>query len=168
MTLAGGQGAVLVPIPAPTSTPATHPTPVAPDPAAVAPVATATPTPRTPTPPASLTTVTKGGNGAAKARASGTAGAADPGATSVSVQGSSRRLSGRVRGAVAGYVRLTVERKRGSKWVVVLRTKGSVKKSGSFSRDIPRLKGGSYRVSGYFEGTGTSKPSRSSAKPFRA
>ena len=84
------------------------------------------------------------------------------------MQGSSRRLSGRVRGAVAGYVRLTVERKRGSKWVVVLRTKGSVKKSGSFSRDIPRLKGGSYRVSGYFEGTGTSKPSRSSAKPFRA
>ena len=99
---------------------------------------------------------------------SGTAGAADPGGTSVSVQGSSRRLSGRVRGAVAGYVRLTVERKRAGQWVVVLRTKGSVKKSGSFSRDIPRLKGGSYRVSGSFEGTGTSKPSRSSAKPFRA
>ena len=66
------------------------------------------------------------------------------------------------------YVRLTVERKRGSKWVVVLRTKGSVKKSGSFSRDIPRLSRGNYRVSGFFEGTGTSKPSRSSAKPFRA
>ena len=55
-----------------------------------------------------------------------------------------------------------------AKWVVVLRTKGSVKKSGSFSRDIPRLSRGNYRVSGNFEGTGTSKPSRSSAKPFRA
>ncbi|MDA0171299.1 putative glycoside hydrolase family 15 protein [Solirubrobacter taibaiensis] len=168
VTLAGGQGTVLVPIPAPVPTPTPVPPVVTPDPAGVAPVSTSTPAPPTPAPPTKITTVTTGGNGAAKARASGTAGAADPGGTSVSVQGSSRRLSGRVRGAVAGYVRLTVERKRGSKWVVVLRTKGSVKKSGSFSRDIPRLSRGNYRVSGYFEGTGTSKPSRSSAKPFRA
>ena len=168
VTLAGGQGVVLVPIPTPVPTPTPVPPVATPDPAAVAPVSTATPAPVTPAPPTKITTVSTGGNGAAKARASGTAGAADPGGTSVSVQGSSRRLSGRVRGAVAGYVRLTVERKRGSKWVVVLRTKGSVKKSGSFSRDIPRLGRGHYRVSGYFEGTGTSKPSRSSAKPFRA
>ncbi len=140
---------------------------VTPEPTTVAPVSTSTPAPPAPAPPTKITTVSTGGNGAAKARASGTAGAADPGATSVSVHGSSRRLSGRVRGAVAGSVRLTVERKRAGQWVVVLRTKGSVKKSGSFSRDIPRLKRGSYRVSGAFEGTGTSKPSRSSAKPFR-
>ena len=169
VTLAGGEGIVLVPSPpAPTATPTPVATPVAPDPAAVAPVSTATPAPVTPAPPTKITTVSTGGNGAAKARASGTAGAADPGGTSVSVQGSARRLSGRVRGAVAGYVRLTVERKRAGKWVVVLRSKGSVKKSGSFSRDIPRLSRGHYRVTGYFEGTGTSKPSRSSAKPFRA
>src|SRR6478735_6414616 len=167
VTLAGGQGVVLVPIPTPVPTPTPVPPVATPDPAAVAPVSTATPAPVTPAPPTKITTVSTGDNGAAKARASGTAGAADPGGTSVSVQGSSRRLSGRVRGAVAGYVRLTVERRRGTKWVVVLRTKGSVKKSGSFSRDIPRLRRGHYRVSGAFEGTGTSKPSRSSAKPFR-
>ena len=113
VTLAGGQGVVLVPIP----TPVRHADARAagrstPDPAAVAPVSTATPAPVTPAPPTKITTVSTGGNGAAKARASGTAGAADPGGTSVSVQGSARRLSGRVRGAVAGYVRLTVERKR--------------------------------------------------------
>lgn len=165
VTLAGGQGAVLVPIPpAPVAppTPPPVPTPVAPVPVAPPPV---TPVP---TPTKVTTTPTRDGNGAAKGRTSGTAGAREPGGTSVSVSGSARRLSGRVKGAVAGYVRLAVERKRGDSWVVVLRTKGSVKKSGRFERDIPRLRKGAYRVSGAFEGTGTSKPSRSSAKPFRA
>ncbi|MBE2318730.1 hypothetical protein DVA67_022325 [Solirubrobacter sp. CPCC 204708] len=171
VTLAGGQAAVLVKVPpAPTPTPTPTPTPVAPleEPAPVAPVPVA-PTPPAPTPtPGPITTISTGGNGAAKARTSGTAGARQAGETSVSVRGSATRLSGRVQGAVAGYVRLTVERKRGGKWVVVMRTRGSVKKGGGFYRDIPRLRRGAYRVSGFFEGTGTSKPSRSSAKPFRA
>jgi hypothetical protein len=174
VTLAGGQSTVLVPIPpapipTPTPTPALTPTPVAPTSDKVSSVPTPTPTPVAPVAtPTKITTVTTGGDGAAKARTTGKAGARAPGETSVSVRGSSRRLSGRVRGAVAGYVRLTVERKRGSRWVVVLRTKGSVKQGGTFARDIPRLRGGAYRVSGYYGGTGTSRPSRSSAKPFRA
>ena len=90
VTLAGGQGMVLVPIPpdagrhADARAAGRRP----PDPAAVAPVSTPTPAPVTPAPPTKITTVSTGGNGAAKARASGTAGAADPGGTSVSVQGS--------------------------------------------------------------------------------
>jgi hypothetical protein len=177
VTLGGGQGMVLVPVPpAPTPTPTPTPPspPVAPTLDPVKPVAPA-PVPQAPVAPvapvatpAKMTTPTRGGDRAARARTSGTAGARAPGTTSVSVRGSARRLSGRVRGAAGGYVRLTVERKRGRRWVVAVRTGSSVKKSGSFARDIPRLRKGSYRVTGSFQGTGTSKPSRSSAKPFRA
>ena len=69
-----------------------------------------------------------------------------------------------MRGAVAGYVRLTVERKRGASGSSSAH-EGLGQEERHFSRDIPRLRSGAYRVSGYFEGTGTSKPSRSSAKP---
>jgi hypothetical protein len=172
VTLYGGQGAVFMPVPPPPA-PTPTPTPVAPavDPVAPVPV-TPTPVPPAPTPaptPAGVTsTPTRSGDAAARARASGTAGAKAPGSTSVTVRGSTRRLSGRVQNATGGFVRLTVERKRGSKWVVVLRTRTSVQKHGRFGRDIPRLRRGAYRVSAAYEGTGTSKPSRSSAKPFRA
>ena len=44
----------------------------------------------------------------------------------------------------------------------------TVKRSGSFYKDIPRLARGTYRLSGAFLGTGTSLPSRSAAKTFHA
>lgn len=170
VTLAGGQGAVLVPKPVPVSTPTPTPTPtpVAPTDSGHG-VATA-PVPPAPTAPPSaptrITTITTGGDGARIARAGGTAGAKAPGSTRLSVRGSRTRLTGRVRGAVAGYVRVTIERKRGAKWAVVRRVKVSVKRTGRFTKDIPTLPGGSYRVSGYFEGTGTSKPARSGYSTF--
>ena len=171
VTLAGGQGAVLVPIPAPVSTPVPTPTPtpVAPTETGIG-VSTTAPVPPAKTPPSAtptkITTVTTGGNGARIARAGGTAGAKAPGSTRVSVRGSRTLLSGRVKGAVAGYVRVTVERKRGAKWAVVRRVKVAVKRSGRFTKDIPKLPSGSYRVSGYYEGTGTSKPARSGYSAF--
>ena len=56
---------------------------------------------------------------------------------------------------------LTVERKRGSGWKTVLRTTASVSKRGTYTRDIPRLRGGQYRISARFLGTGTARPSTS-------
>ena len=169
VTLAGGQGAVLVPAPAPVSTPTPTPTPVAPTETGVG-VSTTAPVPPTATAPPStppkLTTITTDGDGARVARVGGTAGAKAPGSTRVSVRGSRTRLSGRVRGAVAGYVRVTIERKRGAKWAVARRVKVAVKRNGRFTKDIPTLPGGSYRVSGFFEGTGTSKPARSGYSTF--
>lgn len=168
VTLAGGQGAVLVPVPAPVSTPTPTPTPVAPSdvpvPLAPAPVPPAPVAPAAP--PTRITTVSTGGNRAHIARTGGTAGAKAPGSTRVAVRGSRTLVSGHVRGAVAGYVRVTVERKRGARWAVVRRVKVAVKRSGRFTKDIPKLPGGSYRVSAYFEGTGTSKPARSGYSPF--
>ncbi|MDA0183009.1 putative glycoside hydrolase family 15 protein [Solirubrobacter phytolaccae] len=168
VTLAGGQGAVLVPIPVPVSTPTPTPTPVAPtetgvgvSTVSVPPVATAPPSA-----PTKITTVSTGGNGARIARAGGTAGAKAPGSTRVSVRGSRTKLVGSVKGAVAGYVRVTIERKRGAKWAIVRRVKVAVKRTGRFTKDIPTLPSGSYRVSGYFEGTGTSKPARSGYSTF--
>lgn len=160
ITLAGGQGAVLVPVPpvAPVSTPAPPsapeetPVPVAPAPVAPKPVAPVAP----PT-----TTVSTGSDGAHSARAGGTAGAKAPGATRVSVRGSRTKLTGQVQGATAGYVRVTIERRRGSTWAVARRVKVAVKRNGRFTKDIPTLPRGAYRVSGVFEGTGTAKPARS-------
>lgn len=166
VSLTSDQAEVLLATPpAPTATP----TPVAPDTSApVAPIAVApTPTapPVTPVPP-TLTTISTGGDGAHVARVGGTAGAKSPGSTTVSVRGSRTRLTGRVKGAVAGYVRVTVERKRGAKWAVARRVKVAVKRNGRFTKDIPTLPGGSYRVSGFFEGTGTAKPARSGYSAF--
>lgn len=170
VSLTSGQAEVLVATPpAPVATPTPTPPPSAPT-QVTTPVS---PTPSTSTPPVApdstptkITTITTGGDGARIARAGGTAGAKAPGSTRVSVRGSRTLVSGRVRGAVAGYVRVTIERKRGAKWAVVRRIKVSVKRTGRFTKDIPTLPGGSYRVSGYFEGTGTSKPARSGYSTF--
>jgi len=167
VTLAGGQGAVLVAIP-PAPTPTPPPPPVAtpaPTPSADAPVATAPPVAPTRT---TTTTRSRGGATARISTAGHTAGARAPGDTALRVSGSRSRLSGKVTGAVAGYVRLTVELKRGGKWVVARRAKVAVKRNGRFVKDIPSLPGGTYRVRGFFEGTGTSQPARSSNRTFRA
>ena len=105
---------------------------------------------------------------ATKARVSAVghvAGARAPSETSTSVRGSAARLCGTVKGAVAGQVRLTVERKRGGHWVVARRVEATVKRSGSFYKDIPRLSHGTYRLRGSFLGTGTSQPSKSALAP---
>ena len=73
-----------------------------------------------------------------------------------------------MRGAVAGTVRLVIERKRGIRWSVVRRESVTVKRSGSFVKDIRALSSGTYRVRGSFQGTGTSKPSRSAYSSFHA
>ena len=95
-------------------------------------------------------------------------GARRPSATRTSVRGGATRLSGRVQGAVAGTVRLTIEKRRGSRWAIARRVSATVKRSGSFYKDIPRLAHGTYRVRGSFLGTGTSQPSRSGYATFHA
>ncbi len=116
------------------------------------PVATATPAPprrprrRTSNPTASI------------------AGAAEPGRTSVTVTVSRLAVSGRVKGAVSGYVHVTVQRKRGKGWVTARRVKPNISKRGRFEGAIARLSRGTYRVGARFEGTGTARPSRS---PYR-
>lgn len=163
VTLAGGQGTVLTPAPTPPPV-APVPTPVPPSDPATAPTAPAPPP--TPAPPSKLTTKTRGGNSASIARVGGTAGAADPKTTRLSVRGSRTRLTGKVKGAVAGYVRVTIDKQRGAKWAFARRVTVSVKRNGTFVKDIPTLPSGSYRVSGSFEGTGTSKPCRSGYSTF--
>jgi hypothetical protein len=163
VTLAGGTGVVLVPSPpAPVPTPTPTPQPPVSTPAPVAPVA--------PAPPASSSS--SGGAGGAKARVSavggGPRGAAPAEATRTTIRGGALHLSGRVNGASGGQVRLTVSRKRGGKWVVARRVVATVKRSGSFYKDIPRLPHGTYRLSGGFLGTGTSLPSHAATKTFHA
>jgi hypothetical protein len=150
LTLAPGAAAVVkhVPVPSPTPTPP-PPKPAAPvEPAVSIPVATPTPTPRTPVRPSSGVIAH-------------IAGAAGPKATSTTVTFSRLEVSGRVAGAVSGYVRVSVQRKRGSGWTTVRRVKPSVSRRGAFKAPIKRLARGSYRVVASFEGTGTAIPSRS-------
>jgi hypothetical protein len=89
------------------------------------------------------------------------AGAAGPKATTTTVSFSRLEVSGRVTGAVSGYVRVSVQRKRGKGWSTVRRVKPSVSKRGTFKGSIARLSRGTYRVVANFEGTGTAVPSRS-------
>ncbi len=148
LTLAAGTGAVLRRVPVVTATP----TPVAPvtsDP----PVATPTPEPATATPPRRPVKPSTG----TKAHI---AGAEDPNKTTTSVTLTRAKVSGRVTGAVSGFTRVTVQRKRGTAWVTVRRAKDSVSKRGRYSGEIKRLSRGTYRVVASFEGTGTAEPSR--------
>jgi hypothetical protein len=150
LTLAAGSAAVLKRVPvAPVPTPTPPPAPVAP--AITIPVATPTPAPRRPARPSSGVTAH-------------IAGAAGPKATTTTVTFSRLEVSGRVAGAVSGYVRVSVQRKRGKGWTTVRRVKPSVSKRGSFKAAISRLSRGTYRVVANFEGTGTAVPSRSEYK----
>jgi hypothetical protein len=148
LTLAAGSAAVLKRVPvAPAPTP--PPAPVAPlEPAVSVPVATATPTPRRPARPSSGVTAHIAGAAGAKA-------------TTTTVSFSRVGVSGHVTGAVSGYVRVSVQKKRGKSWTTVRRVKPSVSKRGAFNAAIARLSRGTYRVVANFEGTGTAVPSRS-------
>jgi hypothetical protein len=138
LTLAPGTGAVLVRVPVAPPTP----TPVPP---------VATPTPEPAAPPR------KPGKRGSKAHI---AGASDPTETRTSVTLTRTKVFGRVAGAVSGFTRVTVQRKRRGKWVTVRRAKDSVSKRGRYSGEIERLARGTYRVIANFEGTGTARPSR--------
>jgi hypothetical protein len=154
VTLAAASGMVLVKTPAPPTAPPPTPSP-APTPPAVAP------------PPAvGPVSTPKPGSGSA-GRSSGKltariSGARGPAATRTIAGLSASRVYGRVRGAVSGTVRVTVQRRRGNRWTTVRQTRATVTRSGAYERAIPRLPRGSYRVAARFEGTGTALPSRSS------
>jgi hypothetical protein len=149
LELAAGTAAVLKRVPvAPVPTPVPPPAPV--EPAVSSPVATPTPTPapRRPVRPSSRATAH-------------IAGAAGTKATTTTVTFSRLEVSGRVTGAVSGYVRVSVQRRRGTVWTTFRRVKPSISKRGSFKAPISRLSRGTYRVVANFEGTGTAVPSRS-------
>jgi hypothetical protein len=163
LTLAGGQAMVLVHVPASAPTSSTETgagTPVAPAPiepeepaVAVAPVA--------PAPVAAPTPVPRRPLSAATGRKAHLAGAAAPKTTSVRVDVSRLGVAGKVENAVSGYVRVSVQRKRGSAWTPVRRVKVAVSRKGTFRAPIERLAGGTYRALATFEGTGTALPSTS-------
>jgi hypothetical protein len=92
------------------------------------------------------------------------AGAAGTKVTRTTVSLARARVSGNVSGAVSGFVRVTVQRRRGIAWVTVRRVKNSVSKRGNYAGDITPLSRGSYRAVANFEGTGTARPSRSEYK----
>jgi putative glycosyl hydrolase-like family 15 (GHL15) protein len=144
LTLAPGTGAVLVRVPVSTPPPAPTATPAPP---------VATPTPAPPPPPR------KRGKRSGKAKAH-SAGAEDPVDTKTTVRLTRTKVSGRVAGAVSGFTRVTVQRKRGGRWATVRRAKDSVSKRGRYSGEIRRLARGTYRAIARFEGTGTARPSR--------
>ena len=86
------------------------------------------------------------------------AGAAGPKATRRPSASPACSVSGRVAGAVSGYVRVTVQRKRGKRWSTVRRVKPAVSKRGTFAggdrppaaRHLPRrreLRGNRHRRS---------------------
>ena len=148
LTLAPGTAAVLRAVPVATPTPTPPP---------VAPVATPTPEPAAATAPRKP--VKRSGKVTAHS-----AGASDPKDTRTTVSLSRSRVSGHVTGAVSGFARVTVQRRRGVAWVTVRRAKDSVSKRGNFAGDITPLTHGAYRVVANFEGTGTAHPSRSDFK----
>ena len=150
LTLAPGAGAVLLRVPMAPPTPV--PPVATPTPEPAAPVATATPTP--PRKPIKR-------SGGSKAHI---AGASDLTETKTSVTLTRTKVSGRVAGAVSGFTRVTVQRKRGGTWVTVRRAKDSVSKRGKYSGEIKPLSRGTYRVIATFEGTGTARPSKSDYK----
>jgi hypothetical protein len=154
LTLAPGTGVVLrtVPVATPTPTPTATPTPTP-----VAPVAPPTPEPAAAIAPRKP--VKRSGKLTAHI-----AGASDPKDTRTTVSLGRSRVSGHVTGAVSGFARVTVQRRRGVAWVTVRRAKESVSKRGNFAGDITPLTRGSYRVVANFEGTGTARPSRSDYK----
>jgi hypothetical protein len=152
MTLAPGTAAVLRKVPTETSTPTPAPTPEAP---------VATPTPEPAAAPSAPRKPAKRSSGKATAHI---AGAVGPQSTRTTVSLARARVSGNVSGAVSGFVRVTVQRRRGVAWVTVRRAKGSVSKHGNYAGDITPLARGSYRVVANFEGTGTARPSRSDYK----
>jgi hypothetical protein len=144
VTLGAGSAAILRKVPVATPTPV--PTPEVSVPAPTATPAP-TPAPRRPRRPVTAT--------------ASIAGAAEPGNTSVTVSLGRLAVSGRVKGAVSGYVRVTVQRKRGKAWATVRSVRPNVGKSGRFEGKLARLARGTYRVAARFEGTGTADPSRS-------
>jgi hypothetical protein len=89
------------------------------------------------------------------------AGPRGPRATRTTSGHSALRVYGRVSGATGGAVRVTVKRRRGSRWTTVLRTTATVSRRGAYERAIQRLRRGTYRVSARFQGTGTARPSAS-------
>ena len=102
-----------VPVPTPDARPADARRPRRPAPTRSSRCATATPTPSAAPPAAPLGQPDRDASPAPPSRA----------ATSVSVTVSRLSVSGRVKGAVSGYVHVTVQRKRGKRWVTVRRAK---------------------------------------------
>jgi hypothetical protein len=64
-------------------------------------------------------------------------------------------------------VKISVQRKRGARWVSARKATAAVAKSGTYSRDLASLSAGSYRVRARFTGTGSAAPSSSSYHRFR-
>ena len=77
------------------------------------------------------------------------------------------RVHGKVRGASSGKVRIDVQRKRGHRWKSIRRASVAVRHSGRYSRSLPRLARGRYRVRASYLGTGAARPSRSGYHRFK-
>jgi hypothetical protein len=164
VTLTGATGAVLVrdtaapapPPPAPTQTTVvTTPTPT--------PTPTTTPTPSADTTPVSSRITTQRCHTKVQRRTRACR-------SSVRAAASSRhgrvRVHGKVRGAHAGKVRITVQKRRGRHWQTARRAVARVSRAGAYSRRLPRLSRGKYRVRAAYLGTRAARPSHSAYRRF--
>jgi hypothetical protein len=70
-------------------------------------------------------------------------------------------VHGKVRGASSGKVKITIQQRKGRKWKTARRTHAIVSAVGAYSRDVAKLRRGSYRVRARYLGTGSTLPSSS-------
>jgi len=76
------------------------------------------------------------------------------------------RVHGKVRGATAGKVKITVQQRRGRQWKTTRRAVARVSRTGAYSRRLSRLPRGAYRVRAAYLGTLSAGPSHSAYRRF--
>jgi Hypothetical glycosyl hydrolase family 15 len=164
VSLGAASGAVLLRDQTPTDTTVvTTPTPTPTPPVATAtptPTPTATPTPAPPaTPgPSPSPTPTPAPAKPRKRRPAPT--------TATTARASHVNVHGKVRGASAGKVKITIQKRAGRKWKTARKAQAAVSTVGAYSRDVAKLPRGSYRVQARYLGTGSTLPSSSAYHRF--
>ncbi len=164
VSLGSASGAVLLRDQTPTdATVVTTPTPT-PTPTATPPVATPTPTPiatPAPAPPA-----TPGPSPSPTPTPTRPRKRHPVPTTATTARASRVNVHGKVRGASAGKVKITIQKRAGRRWKTARKAQAAVSTAGAYSRDVAKLHRGSYRVQARYLGTGSTMPSSSKYHRF--
>jgi hypothetical protein len=142
---------VTTPTPTPTPTPpVATPTPT--------PTPTATPTPAPPATPGPSPSPTPTPTKPRRRRHAPT--------TATTARASHVNVHGKVRGASAGKVKITIQKRAGRRWKTARKAQAAVSTVGAYGRDVAKLPRGSYRVQASYLGTGSTLPSSSKYHRF--
>jgi Hypothetical glycosyl hydrolase family 15 len=76
------------------------------------------------------------------------------------------KVRGKVRGAAAGKVKITVQKRHGKRWKTTRKLVAKVGRAGAYSRALTRFQGGTYRVRAAYLGTRAARPSHSAYRRF--